>query len=158
MAIPYYVQETWQHLKCYNALNKLNGRCRNFLDKKYKNYGGRGITICKRWTPLSETSYNNFIQDMGLPPTKDHSVDRIDNDGNYTKDNCRWATYEEQANNRRPRAITEDIVYRKSKGTWVIYKRLGSEQKILLHIPSEFLAERFAKLQAEKLNIPYRKL
>jgi hypothetical protein len=158
MTIPLYVPDSWQHIKCYNALNKLNGRCRNPFDPKYKNYGGRGILVCSGWSPVSEEAYNNFIADIGLPPSKEHSIDRIDNDGHYEKDNCRWANHFEQANNRRPRAVTEDIVYRQNKGTWVVYKRLGTVQKILLHIPSEFLAEKFAKIQATKLNLPYRKL
>ena len=70
-------------------------RCRNSKQRCYTNYGGRGITVCKRWL-----TFKNFLADMGERPAG-LTLDRINNDGNYEPKNCRWATLKEQRNNQR---------------------------------------------------------
>lgn len=72
-------------------------RCTDQNQKRYHDYGGRGITICKEWL----NSFETFYKDMGKRPVYCHSLDRADNEGNYNKDNCRWATRTTQQRNSR---------------------------------------------------------
>ena len=80
----------------YQAWLHMKDRCFNPNHKRYSDYGGRGITVCDRWLNLE-----NFLADIGSRPSPKHSLDRIDNDGNYCHENCRWATKAEQQNNQR---------------------------------------------------------
>jgi hypothetical protein len=77
-------------------------RCLDPNLKSFKDYGGRGITVCDRWL----NSFPNFLADMGPRPTPKHSIDRIGNNGNYEPGNCRWATWDVQSRNMRGRTIT----------------------------------------------------
>jgi len=82
----------------YRTWAGMKQRCLNPSNRKYRYYGGRGISICPRWQ-----SYENFLLDMGRKPSADLTLDRIDNDGNYEPGNCRWATIAQQAQNQRHR-------------------------------------------------------
>lgn len=91
----------FKHESEYHSWQGMKERCFNSKNRGYKNYGGRGITVCNRW----RNSFKNFISDMGRKPTQKHSIDRKNNNGNYTPKNCRWATKVVQANNTRRSVI-----------------------------------------------------
>lgn len=80
--------------KVYNSWSSMLNRCNNSNNSSYKNYGGRGITVCERWL-----KFENFLEDMG-EPKKNQSIDRIDNNKGYYKENCRWTNAKTQNRNK----------------------------------------------------------
>lgn len=81
----------------YNSWRAIKERCNNKKHKEYKYYGARGVSVCAEWLNSSQV----FFDDMGRKPNPNYSIDRINVDGNYCKENCRWATHKEQQRNKR---------------------------------------------------------
>lgn len=87
----------------YKIWQGIRTRCKNQNSRGYQKYGAAGVTICERW----DNSFEAFFADMGPRPSKSHSIDRRDNDGNYEPSNCRWATPQEQSNNTSRNVLIE---------------------------------------------------
>jgi len=93
--------------KEYKAWKHIKERCYNKNDRRYSDWGGRGIKVCDRWLEPNGQGYINFLADIGRCPPECNSIDRKDNDGNYCPENCRWATTKQQSRNQRTnRTIT----------------------------------------------------
>lgn len=93
----------------------MKNRCQNPNVACYKIYGARGISVCDRWMD----SFENFIADVGQRPSPRHSIERINNDGNYEPGNVRWATKKEQQNNRRNNVLVGYNGEKKTLAQWV---------------------------------------
>lgn len=101
---------SWAHAKrgsveakCYYTWQAMKRRCSSPSDKRYEDYGGRGISVCTRW----QESYEAFLADMGLPPSKSHQIERLDNDGDYEPGNCEWVLREQNGRNKRNNRVIE---------------------------------------------------
>jgi hypothetical protein len=125
----------------YRAWRGMRDRCNNIFSKDHKYYGGKNIKICERWNDFSL-----FLLDMGYKPTEGHSIDRIDSNGDYEPNNCRWATVTEQNRNRTNirkltykdkclyvpewaelTCISADKIHKRIKRGWGVGRALGFE-------------------------------
>jgi len=98
----------------YKIWSGIKKRCLNKKYREFHLYGGRGIEICDRW----KESFEDFYTDMGPRPSKNHSIDRIDNNSGYSKANCRWATSEIQDNNKRSNVYLTSYGVSMSTAQW----------------------------------------
>ncbi len=98
----------------YRPCRAMRDRCNNPNNHAYQRYGARGITVCEAWN----TSFAAFLADMGEKPSSAHSLDRIDNNGNYEPGNCRWATARQQNNNTRANRIINIHGAEKTLAEW----------------------------------------
>jgi hypothetical protein len=121
--------ESAPRTKEYTAWRGMMNRCYQPNHSYYHDYGGRGISVCERW----RHNYPAFLEDVGRAPSPQHSIDRIDNDGNYEPANVRWATNNQQGLNRRPKRIAKD---NKPKKTHKSIKRAMQVTGILMFLLS----------------------
>lgn len=147
----------------YHRWSSMKDRCTNPKHPKFKDYGGRGIVVCKRWE-----KFENFFLDMGLPPTSHHQLERKNNSLGYTPKNCTWATLVEQHNNYRQNKILSwngktmtaaqwaDLLGFSRQMVWQRIKKGWSAARILTQKPRKHIQpyrERLIKFDGKTLNI-----
>lgn len=119
-----------KYRKARKAWNRMMARCYNPGHQSYQYYGGRGITVDERWHV-----FENFLSDMGEAPLLEATLGRKDNDGVYTKDNCRWETWEEQARNKGMYANNtsgvKGVTYISTRAQWRAEVRVNGRKKNL---------------------------
>ncbi len=98
----------------FKAWKSMRERCLTSTRHDFARYGGRGIAVCARWSE----SFERFLVDMGPRPSNKHSLDRINNDGNYEPGNCRWATWSQQARNRSTNRLIEIDGITRTRAEW----------------------------------------
>lgn len=115
-----------KNIRLYHIWNNMRQRCNNPKHNYFKNYGGRGITICDEWS--GEKGFENFYKwSMENGYSDELTIDRIDNDNGYSPQNCRWATRKEQANNTRKNKIIEFNGEEKTLSQWADFYGLSQD-------------------------------
>jgi hypothetical protein len=135
----------------------MRSRCYNPNNRSYSNYGGRGIVVCATW----RSSFEAFFRDVGEVPSDEHTLDRIDNDGNYELGNVRWATWTEQGRNRRTNHLVTAFGCTKPITAWAeefgISRYVIAARLIAGWSPEDaiYKARRFSMPKRRDANAPY---
>ena len=141
------IKHNMSHTSEYIAWQQLKKRCCVKTDIQYKNYGNRGIRVCDRWLE----SFENFYEDMGPKPSPELSIERINNDGNYCKENCKWGTEEEQNSNRRTSRYLELDGEKRTVTSWC--KKLNIAKTTLFNrLNRGWSVEKALKTPIKKIN------
>lgn len=121
----------------FNAYKNMVGRCTKPHLKVFPSYGGRGIKVCDRWLE----SFENFLEDMGERPSPVHSLDRVDNNGDYEKSNCRWATKVVQNHNKRHLGnktnSIKGVSYSERDDLWIAFITINTQKIVLGYFKNE---------------------
>lgn len=132
----------------YHVYSSMIARCTRATDKRYKDYGGRGIKVCKRWLEPNGVGFDNFTEDMGERPEK-YSLDRIDNDGDYCPENCRWASVNQQAVNKRNNNVVPGVRYVPKDKRWLARLEVGGKTVLQKEFKT-FDEAKMARINAER--------
>lgn len=128
------VNHSKEYLKLRTRYYGMIARCNDKSNVSYKNYGARGIKVCNRWLE----SFDNFLKDVGYPPNKNYSLDRIDSNGNYEPNNVRWASNTMQAINRNKYGKNKHKnIYKMKSGKYVVRVKRNNYTRESLYISSE---------------------
>lgn len=130
----------------YRSFVAMKRRCYELRNNRFSKYGGRGIKVCDRW--LEVDGFWNFVEDMGIKPSPKHSLDRINNNGDYSKENCRWATPHQQSANRRKNNKVVGVKWHKKAKKWMATLCVNNNH-LYLGIYSDFNEAVKARKEAE---------
>lgn len=137
----------------YGLWRRMKQRVTCVTTSQYKDYGGRGITICDRW--VEPNGFLNFLEDMGDRPSKKHSIERVDNEGPYSPNNCRWATRHEQTANQRSNNETVGVAWHKRNDRWWAYIDIDRKRRNLGFYKDYDMAVAARKAAELKYGITY---
>ena len=132
----------------YSIWSTMIKRCVNKNNKSFPDYGGRGIIVCDRWV----NDFSAFYEDMGKRPTSKHSIDRIEVNGNYEPENCKWSTKTEQANNTRRNKLISAFGEIKTIAQWSKDERCVVRYHGLLYRINKLCWEAEKAITTKKMN------